>query len=260
MRIVYPFYFVVLLFSCLNAVGQQRLKFLAFETGIESIRCREVEKDYIRADVTEAYGGNGGLFGSDGALFRRIRNSLSRHYFGVKAEVRTRNNFAGFTGGLRFGQLVGTIVKRNGPPDYFYFRLRQTGTSTEYLKVEMLVQRSNYMSVPLEVRVFAYRQRLFRLFFLAGGEVGYQLSTTNSVTFDNRDMNTHAEAVSEIMGRPDKWYTAFYGRAGFTLGREIPYVTVGITLPVVVSQGSSTLNESNAGIGFHVQVQMPFLR
>jgi hypothetical protein len=258
MRIVYYCCFILFFLQGLRAAGQERLTFIAFETGIEAIACKEAEKDYIRTDATESYGGNNGLFGNDGALYRRIRNEMHKLYIGVNAEVRTRNNFAGLITGLRLMQVVGSIEKANGPPDSFFLRLRQTETTTEYLKVERLEQYSTYLGVPLEVRVFAYRQRPFRLFFLVGGEVGYQLSTTNMIDFDNSNMEVYRDDVSQIMGRPDRWYTTFYGRAGFTLGREIPYVTVGITTPVIISEKSSTLNEPTVGIGFHVQVRLPF--
>jgi hypothetical protein len=249
-------YFILLIFLSPNADGQSRLKFINFETGIDFISCGEVEKDYIRAAMSQSYG-NTGLLGNDGPLYRDVRNEMHKTYLAIKVEVRTKDNYVGFISGLRLTQVVGSI-ERSGAPDFFYLRLRQTETSTEYLKVEKLQQFSNYLSMPLEVRAFAYRQRPFRLYFSGGGEVGYRLSTVNVTTFDNPSMNGYQNAVSEIVGKPDKWYTTIYGRAGFMLGRETPRLSFGVTAPVIITGRNSTLNKPTVGIGLHVQAQMPF--
>lgn len=248
---------VLLLFSCLSAVGQQPLKFIQFETGIDFMACEKMEMDYIRAAMSDAYGGNAGVVGNNGPLYRDVKNQMHKAYLAIKVEVRTHDNYAGLISGLRLTQVVGAI-ERTGSPDFFYLRLRQTETSTEYLKVERLEQFSNYLGIPLEVRIFAYGQRRFRLYFSAGGEVGYQLSTKNTTTFDDPSMNIYQHDVSQIIGAPDKWYATFYGRAGFMLGREMPRVSLGLNAPVIVTDKSSTLNKPAAGIGLHIQVQVPF--
>lgn len=257
MRTGVKYCFALLLFSCLSAVGQERLKFIHFETGIDFIACWKTENDYIRAAMSETYDGNTDFPGNNGPVYSDVKSQMHKAYLAIKVEVRTLNNYVGFISGLRLTQMVSTI-ERTGSPDFFYLRLRQTEASTEYLKVERLEQFSNYLGIPLEVRIFAYGQRLFRLYFSAGGEVGYQLSTKNIATFDNPAMNIYQHDVSQIIGEPDKWYATFYGRAGLALGREMPRVSLGLNAPVIVTNKSSTLNKPTVGIGLHIQVQIPF--
>jgi hypothetical protein len=241
------FFITIVLFSALNAIGQDSLKFVAFETGIDFIGCESVEKDYIRDTNSDL----------NGIFAPRMRSEMQKAFVSVKIEKRTSNDRFGFLTGLRFTHLNSRIIK-SGFPNFLYFLLRQTGTTTEYLKVKELNEISNYLGIPLEVRFFPYKQRRFRLYFMAGGELSYQLTTKTNVLFDDKTMEIYQSSAEEIVGKSSTWYAAFYARAGFILGKEKPRIGIGISAPVVITNTVSSLNTPVAGGGVQIQFQMPF--
>jgi hypothetical protein len=245
-----PRFFISLLLLLLPlfASGQERAKFLSLETGIDFIDSQDSgQKDYLRAESPDY---NNGVFS------RSIRYETHRIFTGARIEIRSRNDRFGFLSGLRFTQLSSSITK-NSSPHYFYFLLQQTGTTTEYLRVRKLNQTSNYLGVPVEVRIFPYGQKTFRLYFLIGCEISYQLATKTEADFTDPSMKIYQSDVAGITGAPDKWCSAFYGRAGFIFGKDIPRIGIGITSPITLSGSSSSLTTPTVGAGFHLQVQFP---
>jgi hypothetical protein len=132
------------------------------------------------------------------------------------------------------------------------------GTTTEFLRVKELRETSAYLGVPLEVRFFPYDKKRFRLFLFAGSEWSYRLKAKTDVVFFNAEMDIHRKAVQEILGESDSWYATGYVGAGFTIGREKPRFSVGVTAPVFITHSASTLNNPVAGGGFHLQFLAPF--
>jgi hypothetical protein len=239
--------FLVVFFSCLTAVAQDSLRFIILETGIDNIVCEPAEKNYIRDDNSP---GN--------SIFApRIVSEMRKVYVGAKIEKRTANDRFGFTTGLRFTRLYSEI-KKSGVPEFFYVLFRETGTTTEFLRVRELQETSAYFGIPLEVRFFPYGKKRFRLFLFAGSEWSYRLKGKTDVVFFNAEMDIHQTALREILGRSDSWYASGYIGAGFTIGKEKPRFSLGVTAPVFITNTASVLNEPVTGGGFNVQYHIPF--
>ena len=239
--------FLFFFFSCLTAAGQDTLRFIILETGIDNMVCEPMEKNYIRDDNSP---GN--------SIFApRIVSEMRKVHVGLKIEKRTANDRFGFITGLRFTRLY-SEVKKSGVPEFFYVLFRETGTTTEFLRVKELQETSSYLGAPLEVRFFPYDKKWLRLFLFVGGEWSYRLKAKTDIVFFNAEMDIHQEALKEILGRSDSWYAAGYVGAGFTIGKEKPHVGVAVTAPVFITNTTSVLNKPITGGGFHVQFQIPF--
>lgn len=229
------------------ASGQERLRFLNIEAGMNFVESKMEKNDRIRSDQSMQY---------DSYIFQSVESELSRFYFGVKAELRAKNNFLGLIAGLRFSSFQGSISKQISP-DYFFYLFRTAGTTTEYLRVKSFTQRASYVSIPLEGRVFSYRERQFRLYFLLGFEFGTRIGFKNKVEFENPAMDQYESNVAGMISSPRSTFAAGYGRCGFIIGNEKPWIDIGITAPFVVSQVSS-LNDPGLGGGFHIQAIKKF--
>jgi hypothetical protein len=238
-----------LIFSHRLAIGQFQEKFIIGECGADFISTQYAMEQYIRGDELDA---TSGLLQS-----HSIRNNMNRVFLGARMEIRNGRGNVGISAGLHFSMIESSLLK-NGPPSYFYFLVAQSGTTTEYLKVKELTQLSYYGGVPVEVRVFVYRPRAFRLFVTAGFEFGYKLADETIVVFDDPSMDQYASEVKAVAGHTENWFTTLYMRAGFLLGKkDKPRVSMGITGPVFISNSASTLVKPVAGAGIFVTMQFP---
>jgi hypothetical protein len=239
----------LLLVSYVHTFGQERAKFLSLETGVDFIDSQTTEqKDFIRAESPDFYGTD--------AYSRKIIYQLHKTFAGVRIEMRNQNDRFGFSTGLRFTQVNSSITK-NSAPHYFYFLLRQTGTTTEYLRIRKLNQTSGYLSIPFEVRFFPYDQKMFRLFIVLGCDINYRLMTKTEADFTDPAMSIYQSDVSKISGDPSVFHSSFYARAGFLLGKNKPRIGIGVTAPVIITDNSSSLVYPTVGGGFFLQVQFP---
>jgi hypothetical protein len=241
------FLFVFVFFSCLSAVGQDSLRFLIFEAGINYMICEPAEKNYIRADNAI----HNGIFAP------RIVSEMRKVYVGAKIEKRTANNRFGFITGIRFTHLY-SGVKKIGARESFYVLFRESGTTTEFLRVKELRETYAYLGIPLELRFFPYSRKKFGLFLFAGSEWTYRLRAKTNVVFFNTEMDIHETALREILGTSDSWYATGYIGAGITIGKEKPRFSVGVTAPVFMTHTASIFNDPITGGGFHVQFHIPF--
>ena len=239
--------FLFLLFSCLSAFGQDSLRFIILETGIDYMVCDPAEKNYIRDDNSPG----------NGIFAPRIVSEMRKVYVSAKIEKRSANDRFGFITGIRFTRLYSEI-KKSGVPEFFYVLFRETGTTTEFLRVKELRETSAYLGVPLEIRFFPYGEKRFRLFLFAGSEWSYRLKTKTDVVFFNAEMDIHQTALQEILGTSDSWYATGYIGAGFTIGKEKPRFSLAVTAPVFMTNTASILNQPVMGGGFQIQFHMPF--
>ena len=230
-----------LIFLFFDVRAQDSTLFVAFEAGFHSVGCERLKKDYLRGDNPPS------------ALFApRITSELFMRFAGIKLEKITSNEKFGFATGVRFTGLESRIYKR-GFPQYFFLLHRQTGTTTEYLKVRELKEISYYIGIPLEVRMYTNKHRRYRLFFTAGAEWNVQLRTKTDVEFDDPAMSIYESDVREIAGDSNPWYASFYIGAGLILGRERPRFTLGLSAPLVITKTLSSLNVPTEGVGIQIQ-------
>ena len=242
------FLFLFFLLSVFT-IRAQSLKFIGVETGIDYIGGEAIGRDDIRRDIGFNYYGAHSLLNLQGELYK--------YTLGVKFEQRTKNEKFGLLTGLRYSHVNSFINKDND--DFFYFLYQQTGTTTEFLKIKELSQSSDYIGIPLEIRWYPFNQKTFRIYFVAGGEFSYRVSTRNEVVFYDDAMSIYANDIAHRAGMPGRGYGTFFMGGGFTLGKENkPHINMELSAPVSVTQSSSSLVKPLAGVGFHFQFQLPF--
>jgi hypothetical protein len=242
---------LIFLIPSLSAKAQNRIKFIGIESGANFIQCKPVNKSYIRGDNSTVYYGDG--------ISQSIKSEMYKIHLGATIEVKSLNDKFGFITGLRFTQL-NTSISKNTSPDYFFFLYQQTGTTTEYLRVRKIQQTATYTGIPIEVRFFPFpRLKKFRIYFMAGTEIGYEISSRTKVDFYDRIMESYKSGVLKIIGDHDHLYSVFYGGAGFRIGKEgKPGINLGVTAPVIFTNQNSSLVTPIAGGGVNIHFQIPF--
>ncbi|MFH1119110.1 MAG: hypothetical protein V1775_04750 [Bacteroidota bacterium] len=254
MKISTVFLLIVLtILPGLSPAQEIHQKFAGIEAGMTFISGEMSDMDYIRGDIPYATGYYSPPY---------LKSMMYKGFAGIKSEFVSLNNKFGFSGGVRFSQIncsVGRNSYWGGSTDYFYLFYRQDGVNTEYLKVKELNQRSSYIGIPLEIRFFPYRARLFRMYFKLGAEFGFKLQTQTDVVFFNKEMDIYQEEAGAMIDQPESFSSSLYGAAGLRIGRESkPAISIEICLPSVflTSKMSGLVNPVYGG-GFQMNFQIP---
>jgi len=250
---------IPLVFLCLYAgfsTAQEGGKmFLGIEAGMTFMGSEMKNVDYVRAEMP-AY-----------PMYYYSSSSISSMYYssfvGLKPEFFLKNDKFGLAVGLRYLRTNASIGKdqyTGTNTNFFYLLYRQDGINTEYLKVKEIIQASDCIGIPLEFRYFVYKPRLFRLYFKLGAEVNFRLRTKTDVVFYDIAMEPYQDEVTEIVGQPELFSASLYGSVGLRVGRNSkPTASVELCAPVIaLNQEFSAMVSPIAGVGFQVNIQLPY--
>ncbi len=233
-----------------------RLKSLYVETGMDFTSCYAPDnKDYIRGDVNP-----NPYYYEPGYLMAL----LYRSYAGVKGEIRVLNNKLGLISGLRFTHMQGSLGKNDywsTRTDFFYLLYKQDGLTTEYLKVKEITQITNYLGIPVEIRIYPYRQRGIQMYYKFGADFNVLLSGTTNVKFDNPAMQLYENDVTGIIEDPWPFYASIHVAAGLKLGKDTkPGINIEACLPsgFLFKHMDSSFVTPDFGGGFQMNIRIPF--
>jgi hypothetical protein len=231
--------------------AQNRLFYIAIETGIDVFWTGKTDEDYIRASS-----GASTLYDD---WDKNISGSLARGHLAVKIETFTKNNKWSLATGLRYNYLHSEISKNAGA-DYYYVLHQEIGTTTEYLRIREIQQRSSYLAVPLEIRLAPFHGKIFNIFFGVGGEVNLRVASDNKITFHDPSMNEFSNDVSARVGRPEVIYATGYGKVGVAIGRRDRSFSVALNVPVILPYDATTIADPLLGAGINIQIIKPLFR
>jgi hypothetical protein len=247
-----------LIFSSITAWSQApRLKYAGIESGINFIACQMIDNENVRGDVP--------AYDEYGFETNSLTTLSYKSFFGVKGEIFALNDRLSLSSGLRFSQIVNSVGKNSywgSGTDYFYWLSSENGTTTNYLRVKQINQKSEYIGIPVEVRGFIARRPHFaQLFLKLGIETDVCLHTKNTVEFANNAMQSHEGELKSQIKDPNTFFAAFYGGGGIRIGRETkPSVSIEGCFPYLLfSPTSLGLVEGSFGGGFQVNVQIPLI-
>jgi len=206
--------FMITLYCCLLAVWshaqeESRIRLVGLEAGADILLVEVLRYDNIRAEATWYSYEDKNVIGFG-----------SKFYGGLKAEFRSRNTKFGFSGGLRYTKLLTSMKKGNdysypgGTSDFFYFMVAQTDNSLEYLKIKEINESSDYLGIPLSISYAPFGEHLFTVYFKAGLEFNYRLSTTTTVEFVNPEMKQHNDDVVDQLREPGNLNAVFNTATG----------------------------------------------
>jgi hypothetical protein len=251
MKNIFLFIFLFL-FLPLNPTKAQEPIHLIAETGIDFISCAPPEKDYIRGNVEPLF-----YEFTSGAL----RGLYYRNYFGVKAEKRFIHDLIGISAGLRYTRSESSIGKNtywSSPSEYFYFRLEQSGTTTEYLRIKELNQINGYIGVPLELRIYPYKPRFFNVYYKLGTDFNLLVSQKTDAVFFTPGMQKYTDEVADIIEDPWSVYASVHLAVGFKLGQPGKTAVMWeVCFPSAVLAPRNGFLKPQAGGGFQLNVRIP---
>jgi hypothetical protein len=249
---------VLLLLLAVSLSGQEvkkqkNLKFIYLESGIDFISCEQPDKDYIRADVDPYYYN----FVSD-----HIRSLLYDEYFGVKFEYRLVKNLLGLSGGLRYNRMVSSIGKTDywtESPDFFYVSFWSDATSTEYAKVLEINQKSDYIGIPVEIRIYPYKDYPVNVYFRAGGSLNLLAGSQTNLVFQDKTMDPYVRNVASVIEKPSSYFVSFHLGVGLKVGKLTkPGFILEASVPVgIVTPDKATFVTPQAGAGIQFMVRIP---
>ncbi len=238
---------IPLVLVCSLTLAQRQPGYLGFDAGFATIFSSYKHPDFIRdtndPSVTFDPAANG------------IRTIMTRSFAGVRIESPMAKGKFLISGGVRYTQLDG-YVDRRAEQGYVYLRLYEDGTSTEYLRVTGLHQKSGYLSVPLEFRMFPFKEHRRVSWLMIGSDVNYKLYSDNDVRFQDSDMNKYGDQAASAMGSPKSWYGSFYAGLGWRFGKpDKTLFNFGFTMPIFLTNSVSTLMRPVVGVGITIQIQ-----
>lgn len=184
---------------------------------------------------------------------------LENHYGGIKYESFFNNNHLGLTVGLRFSQFSSKI-NTDWNHYYFVWLFRQDETATDYLTIQNIKQKNNYLGVPLELRYLLRRwDSFFNPYFKFGAAVNYCLSTTNSIAFFDPEMSRYSGAVSEEIEKPNLVNAWVYPAFGFKFGRmNKVWFNMEVHFPgFLIGEKAHPFIRPDVGMGIQLSMQIP---
>ena len=180
-------------------------------------------------------------------------------YIGVKPEYSVSKRFA-VAAGVRFSFSQANL---NSDKDYFLWRINETGTSTNYIKIKDISQKNYYIGIPLELKFFP-REKDYpvRHYFAVGGALNFLAASDNDVSFQNATMKKYDSEVSKQIGKPNSFYGNLYGGFGLKIGNTShPFGHIEFHLPVCMfakDKLNSFIKGSGVfGFGVQMTLQIP---
>ncbi|MDR1197774.1 MAG: outer membrane beta-barrel protein [Prevotellaceae bacterium] len=180
-------------------------------------------------------------------------------YFGLKSEYSLSGRFA-VAAGIRFSYGKAEL---DSDKDYFLWKIRENETSANYVKINSITQKSYYIGIPLEVKIFPRRTDYFvRHYFIIGTALNFRLSSTGDVSFQNVQMEKYASDIVAQLGQPGNFQGYLYAGFGLKIGRtNHPFGDIEFHFPVYL-YGSDRLNsftkaKDTVGFGARTTLHIP---
>ncbi|MCL1934608.1 MAG: PorT family protein [Candidatus Azobacteroides sp.] len=232
---------------------------IGFEFGGAGFFGKTLMPDRVRASKSASEGDNF-FFGLPIPNPNQIVDNM---YAGIKYETFLRNDRFGLTAGLRFSQ-SSSEIRTDWFQDYYIWLFRQNETTTDYLSIRKIRQKSYYLGIPLEFR-FLLKKRtssFFNPYVKLGAAINYRVSTTNSVTFFDSAMTQYAGAVSEQIEKPDAFYAWVYPAFGLKFGKiKNIWFNVEAHFPgFIIKNKALPFIRTDVGIGSQISIQIPLVK
>jgi hypothetical protein len=244
--------FLCILTNSIHGQDEKR-KFLFLETGIDGIGCSTPDKDYIRA-VSDP---STSQYYSDKIIALMMLESI-----GLKFEYRTVSNKFGFSGGLQYTRMITSIGRdsyMSSAPDYFYVHYDPNSINTEYAKVRELNQKVDYLGIPLELRIYPYKDRKVNFYYKAGVSFNLKINSKSDIVFYNDFMEMYRNNVIKVVEKAAPYYTTFNLGLGLKVGKsEKPGFSIEVNAPIeVIFPDKSYFVKPQAGGGFQIMARIP---
>jgi hypothetical protein len=241
-----------------SATYSQNFRYVEVNTGFRVFSAMMTENDRFRADAY-SYGSGSGVLS--------LRTTYNVVYAGAKGEMFLSNEKFRIGVGIQYSQMTGKIDNDNGWGDYnpnrfFFYRYRESGTTTEYVTIEKMEQSTSYVGVPVDVRFFPFNPRRFNLYFKVGAELNIRVATETAIDFHEPSMEEYKGEITETLAEPDAVSGLGYVAAGIQFGRPGQF-KFGLEVPAPcfsLSPDATGIVKPTAGGGFMIFIAIPLTK
>jgi hypothetical protein len=134
------------------------------------------------------------------------------------------------------------------------------GFSSEYAKVMEMSQISHYVGIPVELRIYPYKERLLNIYYKAGASLTFNVGSKTGIIFQNEEMNPFKKDVAQVIEGPQPYFGSFNLGVGLKIGRlKKPGFIVEANVPVAIftpDEASFVLPHTGAGFQFMIRVPL----
>ena len=182
--------------------------------------------------------------------------------FGLKLEYVLHKRIA-ISSGLRFSFYKAAL---NSDRDFFLWKVSETETSANYVKISSISQTNYYLGIPLEARFFVTEKDFFaRVYFIVGNSFNFLVASYNKVAFHNPEMEKYSSNVLGQIGDPNLFYGSFYGGIGLKLGKaNYPFGSIELFFPAINYTRNNVHSFVNIdavpSFGFRTTLNIPVFR
>lgn len=127
-----------------------------------------------------------------------IGSVLSSAFGGISLELTSKNGRFVYASGLKYSRVSGKLSMDHlysFHTPYFFFRFRESGLVTEYVTLRKVIQHSDFIGIPLEVRCFPFDGRRVRFYIKGAAEVNYKIATATEIDFYEPAMSKYKKQV-----------------------------------------------------------------
>ena len=256
---------IVLFVAQIQAQEKTAQFHLGLETGFNVFTGQTNKPDMIREnrslynyyknyDNYDDYGDYGYIYDFQNVFFT---------HFGVKPEFRL-SKYNRFTGamGIRYSMSISTL---NSDGSYFFWKINETETSANYVRIKSITKKNHYIGIPLEIRFFPRKKESFvRHYFVFGKSFNFLIASENDISFVDIEMGKYTSNVKEYLEKPRLFQGNISAGVGLKIGKtNRPHIRVEFYLPAV-AYGKGKINSFSkssvlAGMGMFASLQIPIL-
>jgi len=155
---------------------------------------------------------------------------LTSFSFGLKPEFQIKKRLA-LTTGIRFNFYNATIESDR---NFFLWKLKETETSVDYVRIKYISRDCYSLEIPLEVRLFPReKDYVVRHYFIFGTAFNFLVASTTEIEFQNPKMEKYTSNVLNEMGQPNIFKGSVYAGFGLKFGKmNYPFGNIEIHFPV----------------------------
>lgn len=199
------------------------------------------------------------------STFSTFNTSLNSSYVGIKAEFLSGKGCFTLLTGLRYTRVRSTLgidISWNVEPYTLLNTLYPNGVEEKRTFANELKQNTDYLGIPLEMKLYITRPRFFRLYAKIGVDLNLNIHNRTSVRYESSDMSHYEQGVTDVISKPASFFSTFNPCLGFKFGKEEGLnFNVELTYPsYFITNKVSSIVTSKAGIGAQMYICYPIFK
>jgi hypothetical protein len=254
MRMKSAFFACIFLLVCAISPAQETKKLsVKLELGNSEVTGSLYDNWNIRQDV--------------GSYYETTYNAAATDMFAtniaVKLEYALFDNKIALASGLQLTNLSSSLYVdnyRGSNNAFFYLRYSDSGFNTNFAKVSSIAESTNYLSVPLDVRVSLFSIRKVRFFARTGIDLGLHIGSTTKINFLSADMKPYEnDVLNDLNVTQNDIISSWNTSVGASFGKTSKlHYNIEVLLPsFYLTKNNSSILKDEVFTGFKISAQLP---